>query len=216
MTRDKDFEIFLEEMGEATSHEVADPVTIEKYKSILPQSLIKIWQEEGWNGYANGLFWLVNPDEYSGIVEMWLGGTGFCKKDKYHVFARSAFGDLFAWGQQNNRKITISCATGSVIAISNELEVPADNPDLVLGSFLAMSDTEQYDFEDSDEEFLFERAVDRLGLLQKDEVYGFEPALVVGGKISLGNLKKLRLDVHLTILRQLGGVPITPFANIKV
>ena len=214
--RDEDFEIFIEEMGEATSHEVADTVAIEKYKNILPRSLLKIWKEEGWNGYANGLFWLVNPDDYSDFVEMWLEETDFNEIDKYHVFARSAFGDLFAWGEKHNRKIIISCLAGSVIAVANELNVPSDNPDLTLGSFFAMSDLERYDLEDVEEEFLFERAVEKLGILTKDELYGFEPALVVGGKMSLDNLKRLRLDVHLTILRQLGGVPRTPFSGIKV
>jgi len=197
--RDETFEIFIEEMGEATSHEVADPVVIEKYTNILPGSLLKIWKEEGWNGYANGLFWLVNPDDYSDLVEMWLEETDFNEIDKYHVFARSAFGDLFAWGEQNNRKITISCLTGSVIAVADELNVPSDNPDSTLGSFFAMSDLERYDLEDVEEEFLFQRAVEKLGVLKSDELYGFEPALVVGGKMSLDSLKRLRLDVHLTI-----------------
>ncbi|UTM59455.1 DUF1851 domain-containing protein [Photobacterium sp. CCB-ST2H9] len=209
--RDEDFEIFIEEMGEATDHEVADPSVIEKYRSILPLSLIKIWQEEGWNGYANGLFWIVNPDEYSHLVEMWLEGTSVNEIDTYHVIARSAFGDLFAWGEKYNRKITISCLTGSVIAVASELDVPSDNPDLTIGSFLAMSDLERYDVEDIEEEPFFERSVEKLGALKKDELYGFEPALVLGGSLSFENLTKLKLDVHLTILRQLGGVPRIPY-----
>jgi hypothetical protein len=56
--------------------------------------------------------------------------------------------------------------------------------------------------EDDEGEGLFERALAQLGPLSKDELYGFEPALVLGGPCRIENLRKLRLDVHLSILRQ--------------
>ncbi|WP_229520035.1 T6SS immunity protein Tdi1 domain-containing protein [Massilia oculi] len=44
---------------------------------------------------------------------------------------------------------------------------------------------------------LYSRALAELGPLGFDEVYGFEPAIVLGGKMRLENLAKLKLDVHL-------------------
>lgn len=82
--------------------------------------------------------------------------------------------------------------------------MPCSNPDLELQSFLSMVEREDFDMEDADGEFLFERALQALGPLGEQELYGFEPALVMGGKAVLGNLRKLQLDVHLTILRQFG------------
>jgi hypothetical protein len=46
-------------------------------------------------------------------------------------------------------------------------------------------------------------------------MYGFEPALVAGGRMALEHLKKVNLDVHLTILRQLAP-PKIPFAGAKL
>ena len=46
-------------------------------------------------------------------------------------------------------------------------------------------------------------------------MYGFEPAIILGGKMQLENLAKLKLDVHLTILRQLAA-PTMPYANIDI
>jgi hypothetical protein len=51
--------------------------------------------------------------------------------------------------------------------------------------------------------------------LEPDEVYGFEPAIMLGGKMRLENLAKLKLDVHLTVLRQLAS-PTLPFSNIDI
>lgn len=58
-------------------------------------------------------------------------------------------------------------------------------------------------------------ALGNLGPLAPDEMYGFEPALVAGGKMRLENLRKVKLDQHLTILRQLAA-PTMPFSNIDI
>ncbi len=61
-------------------------------------------------------------------------------------------------------------------------------------------------------------APQKFGPLAPDEVYGFEPPLFAGGAATLhaDHLAKLKLDQHLTILRQLGGIPQIPFANVPV
>ena len=46
-------------------------------------------------------------------------------------------------------------------------------------------------------------------------MYGFEPAIVLGGKMRLENLRKVKLDQHLTILRQLAA-PTMPFSNLDI
>ncbi|WP_413792254.1 T6SS immunity protein Tdi1 domain-containing protein [Pseudomonas sp. N4] len=85
----------------------------------------------------------------------------------------------------------------------NKLKTPNKDPDLALQTFFAMSDKERYDLEDHQGEFLFERALEKLGALDEREVYGFEPALFFGGTASLDQLVKCNLEVHLTILRQM-------------
>ncbi|MNG40288.1 hypothetical protein D3C84_1288040 [compost metagenome] len=57
--------------------------------------------------------------------------------------------------------------------------------------------------EDDQGEFLFERALEKFGALDESELYGFEPALFVGGTASLDHLVKCNLEVHLMILRQM-------------
>ncbi|NUT80803.1 DUF1851 domain-containing protein [Pseudomonas brassicacearum] len=201
--RDEDFECFIRVMGEATSHRQVPGSHIAKYRGILPDALLTYWQKEGWCGYANGLFWTVDPDDYKYLLDIWLSGTEFLQIDNYHVIARSAFGTLYAWGEKYNQKIVVSCPTGSIVALMNKLKVLNKDPDLAIQTFFAMSDKERYDLEDGRGDFLFDRALEKLGALDESEVYGFEPALFVGGTASLDQLVKCNLEVHLTNLRQI-------------
>ena len=201
--RDEDFEAFISVMGEATSQRPASACQISKYQGVLPEALLGYWQDEGWCGYADGLFWTVDPDDYKHLLDMWLQGTELPKIDNYHVIARTAYGDLYAWGEKNNQKIVVSCSTGSIYAPLNKIQKANKNPDLGIQTFFAMSDRERYDLEDSQGEFFFDRALAKLGPLTESEVYGFEPALFIGGKVSVDHVVKCNLDVHLTVLRQL-------------
>ncbi len=51
---------------------------------------------------------------------------------------------------------------------------------------------------------LFDRAVKSLGPLAADEMYGFEPALALGGKAELESLRRVKAVEHLVLLAQLG------------
>uniref|UniRef100_A0A1I7ZCU6 GAD-like domain-containing protein n=1 Tax=Steinernema glaseri TaxID=37863 RepID=A0A1I7ZCU6_9BILA len=101
---------------------------------------------------------------------MWLQGTEFEKLDTYHVIGRTAFGDLYAWGETYGRKLIVLCAYNRVYAMSSEKNVPCSNPDLELQSFLSMVEREDFDMEDADGEFLFERALQALGPLGEQEL----------------------------------------------
>ncbi|WP_229381237.1 DUF1851 domain-containing protein [Shewanella psychropiezotolerans] len=57
---------------------------------------------------------------------------------------------------------------------------------------------------DLDENPLFERAMALLGPLEADEMYGFVPALAIGGAPKLENLQKVKVIEHLTFLADLG------------
>jgi hypothetical protein len=59
-----------------------------------------------------------------------------------------------------------------------------------------------YDLKDADGQPLFDRAVSKLGRLGHDTLYGFVPALPLGGGLKLENLRKLDAHVHLDMLSQ--------------
>ncbi|WP_198116527.1 GAD-like domain-containing protein [Massilia rhizosphaerae] len=213
--RDEDFEYFVSKFGEATN-QVSVPVeTIEKWRTKLPDQLLTYWQEEGWGSYANGLFWIVNPDDYEDLVDEWLEDTLLEQIDAFHVVGRTAFGNLYVCGEHSGVNMTISGPLNAIFALPKDLKPKSkEDQDWSVKSFIGLSISE-CDLKDESGTPLFEQALAKLGPLAADEMYGFEPAIVLGGKMRLENLVKLKLDVHLTILRQLAS-PTLPFSNTDI
>lgn len=213
--RDEDFEVFIEEFGEAFDREGVPPESLDLWRGKLPPYLLRLWSEEGWSGYADGLFWFVNPDDYEEIVDAWVTETPLSNLDKFHVFARSAFGDLYLCGEKSGSSATISTLLHSIIAVPGRLNPKSEHQkDISIKSFL-LSSKDGFDFKDASDKYLFRRAVKELGPLERDEMFGFEPAIVAGGKPQLDNLRKFKIDQHVTILRQLAP-PNIPFSNVDI
>ncbi len=200
--RDEFFQSFIENLGEANSRRHVPEASIDKYRSILPDVLLGYWREEGWCSYADGLFWIVNPEPYKATLDSWLQGSGLSEIDNYHVIARDAFGSLYAWGERYQRKITISSLAGGIVALKSQLQKPNPQSDRALGIFLGSTSRESLDFEDNQGKQLFKRALMKLGPVGEDEMYAFEPALCIGGKADLEHMVKLNMDVHLNLLGQ--------------
>lgn len=127
--RDEDFELFIENFGEATSRVKVPQAGFEKFEKTLPAQFLKYWSEEGWASYLDGLFSIVNPDEYQDVLDMWLEDTIFKELDRYHVIARTGFGKLYVWGEKTGPSLTVSCPTHSLIALEKDLKGPLKNSD---------------------------------------------------------------------------------------
>jgi hypothetical protein len=211
--RDEDFDYFIANFGEATYRAVTPQTAVERWRSKLPDRLLGYWTDEGWSGYASGLFWFVDPDDYEDLVDEWLDGTRLDEVDAFHAIARTAFGELFLFGESTGRSVKISCATHAVFVRDLTKKVP-QKLDLSLRAFIGMG-KDACDLKDESGMPLFDRALRALGALGPDEMYGFEPAIILGGKMLLENLHKVKLDHHLTILRQLAP-PTMPFSNVDI
>lgn len=199
---DEYFRTFTAHFGEPQGRRSAPVSSIEKYRSKLPDALLSVWQSEGWSAYADGLFWIVDPDQYTAMLKQWLSGSDLEHVDNYHVIARDAFGSLYAWGERYQRSITISSLAGGIVALKSQLQQRQTNPDRALGIFFATATKADFDFEDRMGNPLFERALAKLGPLSESEMYAFEPALSLGGRADLDGLVKVDMDVHLALLHQ--------------
>lgn len=213
--RNEHFSVFIEEFGEATLREDVPAAAIDKWRGRLPEQLLAYWQEEGWSAYKNGLFWTVNPDAYEDLLDEWLEGTPLQSLDQFAVIARTGFGNLHLWGEKTGSSVSIMCCTNSIICTASDLRRRIKDPDKAIRGFFGHRFAADEDLKDGSQKLLFARARKKLGDLAPDEMYGFEPALVLGGALSLENLVKVNLDVHLTILRGLAA-PTLPFADIDV
>lgn len=199
---DEAINLFIEEMGNPTSHTPVPSTAIEHYRDRLPERLLSYWKDYGWSAHAGGIFWIVNPAEYEGVVRSWLEGTAFEARDIYHVIARTAFGCLYLWGEKTGYSLDIHTSLSRYSAhelgttedsLNRQSQVLFMNPSIEGSDFLG----------------LFSRARKKLGPLKSDEMYGFVPALMLGGSEALENLEKVNIIEHLTFLSQLS--PLEPF-----
>jgi hypothetical protein len=72
----------------------------------------------------------------------------------------------------------------------------------------ALVSTGRWEFLQEERDF-FTAAVARLGALEPGEIFGFFPALQLGGKYAVENLQRARAEQHFTILAQLDPFKLT-------
>lgn len=203
---DESFEIFMETFGPAQSQTPYRDDSAGLITRQLPTNLIDFWREVGWAGFSNGLVWSTNPDYFSPAVESWLGESAVYKQDDYVVIARSAFGEMYLWGLNSGANISIDPLYCTITTSPPNARVMQGKKEIAMGSFFATKDKESFDFDDINEKALFKRAVKKLGLLEPDEMYAFEPALSIGGLAKLENLVKVKMVEHLVLLSQLADI----------
>lgn len=158
------------------------------YKDKLPASLIELWEDEGWCGYAKGFIWVVDPPDYTDIINEWLK----IPSKIFYVFARSAFGDMFLWC--NNEAYYLNVHHDKIKRITDDIEIVFNSvlcDSVVLERLLLMK--------------LYQDALPRLGQPKYDECYAFVPALALGGPGTADSLQKVKLHEHLGLLAQLMG-----------
>ncbi|VVN92678.1 GAD-like domain-containing protein [Pseudomonas fluorescens] len=212
--RDPHFAYFIENFGEATQRTPVTEAYLAQWADKLPPVLLTCWREEGWAGYANGRLWTVNPDDYEDIKDAWLEKTPLATLDNFHVIARGAFGDLYLCGEKTGASVTIICLHNEILALKNQLKPkPLHEQDTSIQALFGTAEVDDFDYSDTNGKLLFDRAVKKYGPLAPDEMYGFEPALVLGGSPTLENLRRLKLDPHLHILRQFDS-PTLPFSGV--
>ena len=200
---DENFEIFYldERFGPPIYSEPTSEEIIQKYKGKLPDQLLEYWKAFGFSGWGNGLFWLVNPDEYQDVLDAWLENIETPPHEEFFVISRSAFGDLQVWGTIHGNCYKISSTISSIFPSMNKLEKSEE--DFTIRSFFVSQDKEFLDFDDYKNKPLFDRAVKKYGELTKNEMFGFEPALILGGEVKLENVRKLPIISHLQLLASL-------------
>ncbi|MNJ33497.1 GAD-like domain protein [compost metagenome] len=204
---DEAFSIFLEEFGSPIERREVPPSSIQRYHGKLPDQLLAYWSEHGWCGYGDGIFWMVNPQEYDGVVASWLEDTKLETLDTYHVIARSAFGDLYLWGEKSGASLKITSIL-SRYRIHDSIYT-GDKMDKGVRAFMVSRRVDTNDYGD-----LFSPAKKKLGLLRDDEMYGFKPALVLGGPETLEHLEKVKIVEHLMFLSQISDLQPYSFTGI--
>lgn len=203
------FEGFLEIFGQPTATRMASAPEIEKFRGKLPDQLLAYWEKYGFCSFQDGLFCIVNPDDFAADVDTWIGSTPIVLEDTYHAIARTAFGELLLWGEKNGDRYNIDPIMHCVLEQDgSRSEITAGKADYAMQLFFASRSPKSYDEFDHKRKRLFQRAREKWGVLGPDEVFAFEPAIVAGGIKSIQNIAKRNIHVYLSILSQLAEIKV--------
>lgn len=153
--------------------------------SLFADMLIEFWQEYGVGRFSEGLLYVCDPIQKKSTLDFFFPG-----RDLYPIVI-SSFGDIFFTDFKQLYSLTP-----------------------VYGWFTKKSPNFELLFEISfwREEFLNEvlnqtfhhKAIQNLGKLEPNEIFGFEPAIALGGNDEdISMVKKFQMDVHLAFLSQI-------------
>jgi len=117
------------------------------------------------------------------------------------VIGRTAFGDLSVWGTIHEQCFTVSPLMNQIFPNMEVME--KDKGDLLIRIFMSSKEKRFIDINDYKNKPLFDRAVKKYGELNKNEMFGFEPTLILGGEAKLENVRKLSIISHLQFLASL-------------
>jgi hypothetical protein len=197
---DEDFAYFLSNFEPIGEQQEVPQSAFTKFQGVLPDQLLHYWREVGWCSFANGLFWMVNPDDWDEPMELMLDDTGFLERDAFHVIARNAFGDLWLWGQKTGGSISIISTRGMIFPHAPNAAFGDMGIDFEMQLYFGGQEIKSVDLLDDRQKPLFERAHKKLGPLKANEVYGFVPLPAMGGACELKHLQKLQADVYMDLL----------------
>lgn len=203
---DDDFSYFYNNEGfgpPILSQKVPDSC-IAQYQGKLPDQLLQYWQEFGWSGWGNGRFWFVNPADWSEEMELFLEPTGLLEQDAWHVFGRGAFGDLYVFGENHGPALRIKCNQSQIYPKDCSSRIQKIGMNNIIQRWFSSNSFSYFDQADENgQNGGFDYAFKQLGPLDHDTLYGFVPALALGGPLKFENLQKLNAHVHLQILASL-------------
>jgi hypothetical protein len=180
------FKKFEKKHGAPTQCVKSPAAIVKAYEGKLPDELLRNWEDRGWCAYGEGFLWTVNPDDYKAILAQWLN-----KSKGAYAFMRTAFGHIIYWDGENAQLLDV--LGGDVSLLFHTMNLNFDG---------VLCDDDYLDAVLKQD--LFKEALPKLGPPERDECYGFHPAIALGGPGTADTLRKVKLREHLALLAQIG------------
>ncbi|SPT53533.1 Domain of uncharacterised function (DUF1851) [Actinomyces bovis] len=196
-------------VGEAVSGE-----HIERFAPVLPRSIIHTWQRFGFEGFSGGAFWITDPLKWAPVVQDWLDPVmeRLPFTDTWHCLARNAMGTMFLWGENSGHSLEIDPVYHEVIVdqlARRTFADPGRREQQGRVTFISPADSYLTSALDADSRPLMPQALERLGPLGVDEVYGFVLPVVLGGSLSVDNLRIVNAFTYLSLQAQQDEIAIS-------
>lgn len=165
--------------------------TINKYKDLLPDELIKAWKTYGYGTCMNGYLKIINPDEFSSLVK-----DSYLRSEGTIPIFTSSMGDIILFEKDENQEsyvVMINYRKGKTKVIASKYSL-----------FLRFLDEEA--FKQKALDWLpYPEAIEKYKEPEYDECFGYTPLIGLGGAEKVENLKKVKIKEHILIITEFMG-----------
>lgn len=160
---------------------------IENYKDKVPVELVEIWENQGLGTFLDGYLKVINPDDYSELVR-----DSYFRGDIAIPIFATAFGDIIVCEKVNYLRM-VKYKDGVFMTILEDIPL-----------FLRF--VNDSDFADDYFELpLYTEAIEKYGLLDYDQCFGFVPLLALGGFKDVDHIDKVKMYEHILLITALVG-----------
>jgi hypothetical protein len=205
----------VDEFGEPGNSIKLSKKIASKYHGLIPSYLIDFWIEHGFGSYQRGKFWITDPEVFKPFVEHFFKGDPEFSPDDLYCIYRGAFAELGIWNPQKKCILEISMNLDLVTInsfeywVDNDTGLPYPIEQIVAAIIYRQKYTNAWVDEDDNE--ILDDVIAKCGPLLDDEMYGFFPALQLGGKNIVNNIQRVKAVKHLIFLSQLSNNSLNKF-----
>ena len=177
---------------------------VERFSGVLPESVLYVWRRFGFDGFADGRFWITDPLVWAPVVDAWVEGTALPFPDqRWWCLNRTAMGDMQLWGEISGPALDVDPILGTLWPSAGDA---ADMDNFVMRErmgCLTFTSPLKDSFEDEvSGRLVVDEAIERLGPVGEGQVYGFTPAYCFTGRMEARLLGVEDAIAHLVFLAQ--------------
>ena len=202
------YEIFTLRRGSPSHVTAVEPDYIETFRGRLPDMLLRLWADYGWGSWNQGKIWVWDPVLLQPVIEAVFDGDPDYHPEELIPFAYSAFGSIYMW-RGSYRIIRFHWLRNYAIEQTyndwnSRADVPISQDQVIVnalsGEIRTSRNSSTFAWTDETGADMLPQAIAQLGELAPGEVYGFVPALRMGGANRVENLQRLPIVEHMMFL----------------
>ena len=177
---------------------------VERFSGVLPESVLYVWRRFGFDGFADGRFWITDPLVWAPVVDAWVEGTALPFPDqKWWCLNRTAMGDMQLWGEISGPALDVDPILGTLRPSAGDARRMSDPVKRErMGCTVFTSPLKDVFEDDVSGRLVVDEAIERLGPVGEGQVYGFTPAYCFTGRMEARLLGVEDAIAHLVFLAQ--------------
>lgn len=196
---------FLQWMGPARRGPAISEERVRMYAPLLPPTLLRWWQEYGAGSFADGLLWIVDPEEWADVRDelmSFVDLSDFPRDVAPIPVLRTAYGRVYFWDRTYGPVLSVDPQTGRFAG--RPPEGPMTDAEATFSAWMTTFSREVIDLVDADSGGpLYPLAVQSHGALEPNQAFCIIPYPMLGGRPTPGTLDPGDVRVMVAICAQM-------------